>query len=76
MSTSVIPEVEASAISVDGGTRAAYASGPQQSTLNLVPENAWFFDHSWQAGEAEAENDIKAGRLTFYESDEAFIGSI
>lgn len=37
---------------------------------------AWFWTPSWQAGEAEAEADIAAGRTRTFESDEAFLRSL
>jgi hypothetical protein len=37
---------------------------------------AWFWTPTWQAGEAEAEADIAAGRGTIYETDEAFLESL
>lgn len=37
---------------------------------------AWFWTPSWQAGEAEAEADIAAGRTRTFDSDEAFLRSL
>ena len=37
---------------------------------------AWFWTKSWQAGEAEAEADLAAGRSQTYESSEAFLESL
>jgi hypothetical protein len=37
---------------------------------------AWFWTKAWQAGEAEAEADIEAGRTTAFDSSEAFLDSL
>ena len=37
---------------------------------------AWFWTPSWQAGEAEASADIRAGRVTSHRSDEEFLDSL
>ena len=39
--------------------------------LKLIPaDQAWFWTESWQAGETEATNDIRAGRVkTFKDAD-------
>jgi hypothetical protein len=39
----------------------------------IDPEQAWFWTREWQAGEREADDDLKAGRVTRVESDEAFL---
>lgn len=39
--------------------------------LMIDPDQAWFWTPEWQAGEREADEDIKAGRTTFFESEEA-----
>ncbi|MEO8540608.1 MAG: AbrB family transcriptional regulator [bacterium] len=36
------------------------------------PDQLWFWTEEWQAGEREADEDIKAGRTTTFLSDEAF----
>jgi AbrB family looped-hinge helix DNA binding protein len=37
---------------------------------------AWFWMPEWQAGEREASADIRAGRLTVYESAEDFLAAL
>jgi len=37
---------------------------------------AWFWTSEWQAGEMEAEADIRAGRLTRHTSTEDFLASL
>jgi antitoxin PrlF len=37
---------------------------------------AWFWNAAWQAGEAEAEADLAAGRGDIFESAEAFLDSL
>lgn len=43
----------------------------------IIPrDQEWFWTPEWQAGEAEADADIAAGRTTFYASDEEFLASL
>ena len=37
---------------------------------------AWFWTRAWQQGEREASDDIKAGRVTTFESAPAFLESL
>lgn len=37
---------------------------------------AWFWETGWQAGERRADEDIAAGRLERFESDEAFLAAL
>lgn len=37
---------------------------------------AWFWTREWQAGEREADADIRAGRVTRHTSDEDFLASL
>ena len=39
----------------------------------IDPEQAWFWTPEWQEGEREADEDIAAGRVTRYDSDEEFL---
>lgn len=39
-------------------------------------DQAWFWNPDWQAGEREADQDIRNGRFTRYESSEDFIASL
>jgi bifunctional DNA-binding transcriptional regulator/antitoxin component of YhaV-PrlF toxin-antitoxin module len=40
------------------------------------PDQAWFWTEEWQAGEREADEEIAAGRGTFYENGEAFLEAL
>jgi len=37
---------------------------------------AWFWTPEWQAGERQADEDIAAGRVDRYESDEEFLAAL
>jgi antitoxin PrlF len=37
---------------------------------------AWFWTPKWQAGEAQADADIAAGRVTRFGTDEEFLASL
>jgi AbrB family looped-hinge helix DNA binding protein len=37
---------------------------------------AWFWTPAWQAGEAQADADIAAGRVTRFGTDEEFLASL
>lgn len=39
-------------------------------------DQKWWWLESWQEGEREAERDIEAGRVTVYDSPEAFLKSL
>lgn len=42
----------------------------------IDPSQAWFWTPEWQAGEREADEEIKAGLGTVYLSDEEFLASL
>jgi len=42
----------------------------------VPPDQAWFWTPEWLAGEIEASEDIAAGRVTRYDSDEEFLASL
>ncbi|MGI8552784.1 MAG: AbrB/MazE/SpoVT family DNA-binding domain-containing protein [Dehalococcoidia bacterium] len=42
----------------------------------IDPEQAWFWTPEWQEGEREASEDIAAGRVTVYMSDEEFLAAV
>lgn len=42
----------------------------------IDPEQAWFWTREWQQREHEADEDIAAGRVTRYESDEQFLAAL
>jgi AbrB family looped-hinge helix DNA binding protein len=37
---------------------------------------AWFWTAEWQAGEAEAEADLTAGRMETFDSGDEFVGAL
>jgi bifunctional DNA-binding transcriptional regulator/antitoxin component of YhaV-PrlF toxin-antitoxin module len=43
---------------------------------DIDPDQAWFWTPEWQAKEREADEDIAAGRVTLYLSDEEFLASL
>lgn len=40
------------------------------------PDQAWYWTPEWQAAEREADEDIKAGRVTRYATAEEFLASL
>ena len=42
----------------------------------IDPGQKWWWLESWQEGEREAQGDIEAGRVTAYDSPEAFVNSL
>ena len=42
----------------------------------IDPGQAWFWTREWQAKEREADEDIAAGRVTTYESDDELLGAL
>lgn len=42
-------------------------------TVEIDPEQAWYWTEEWQAGEREASADIAAGRVSSYDSIEEFL---
>lgn len=44
---------------------------------HMIPaEQAWFWTESWQQGEREVDEHLKAGRTTFFASTEDFLGAV
>jgi AbrB family looped-hinge helix DNA binding protein len=39
-------------------------------------DQAWYWTAAWQEGEAEADDDIKNGLVTTYDSAESFLASL
>jgi hypothetical protein len=39
-------------------------------------EQAWFWTREWQAREREADDDLAAGRVTAYESDDELLATL
>jgi hypothetical protein len=42
----------------------------------IDPDQAWFWTREWQTREREADDDLAAGRVTSYESDEEFLAAL
>lgn len=42
----------------------------------IDPSQAWFWTPEWQAGEQEADEEIRAGRTTYFKNDEAFLAAL
>jgi AbrB family looped-hinge helix DNA binding protein len=42
----------------------------------IDPTQAWFWTPEWQAKEREADEDIAAGRVERFESDEEFLAAL
>lgn len=45
--------------------------------LKMIPaDQAWFWTESWQAGEHEAEDDIRSGRTTIHKTVDDMFGHL
>jgi hypothetical protein len=42
----------------------------------IDPDQAWFWTREWQGREREADEDLAAGRVTRFESDEDFLAEL
>jgi len=42
----------------------------------IDPGQAWFWSEEWLAGERDASEDIRNGRVIHHESDDAFLESL
>jgi bifunctional DNA-binding transcriptional regulator/antitoxin component of YhaV-PrlF toxin-antitoxin module len=42
----------------------------------IDPDQAWFWTKEWQAGEREADEEIKAGKGEFFASGEEFLAAL
>jgi hypothetical protein len=40
------------------------------------PSQTWFWSDEWQQREREADEDLRAGRLERFSSDEAFLAAL
>jgi transcriptional regulator with XRE-family HTH domain len=74
---------ERAGITVDDLSRTELGGGVESETwkrllqvLGIPPEDAWFFAPEHLAGEAEADEQIKAGRGTVYYSTEEFLAAL
>jgi hypothetical protein len=57
----------------DGAVDGAAVLLGEISAGRIDPEQAWFWTQEWQAKEREADDDLAAGRIASYESDEEFL---
>jgi hypothetical protein len=60
----------------DGAVDGAAIILGEFSDGRIDPEQAWFWTSEWQAKELEADDDLVAGRVTHYESDEGFLAAL
>jgi antitoxin PrlF len=45
--------------------------------MRMIPvDQAWFWTEEWQAGERQADEDIAAGRTTFFGSTDEFLAAL
>ncbi len=42
----------------------------------IDPEQAWFWTREWQARKREADDDIAAGRVSSYDTDDEFLAAL
>ena len=42
----------------------------------IDPDQSWFWTREWQEREREADEDLAAGRVTRFESDEDFLAEL
>lgn len=58
------------------GSEKWYALHPKTGeTVEIDPEQAYFWTEEWQAAEREADEDIAAGRIERYDSKDDFLNS-
>jgi antitoxin MazE len=50
--------------------------GGRLEVREIDPGQAWFWTSEWQNGEREADEDIAAGRVTRYNSDEELLADL
>jgi len=51
--------------------------GVTMRPLRLIPaDQAWFWTESWQRGEREADEDLRAGRFERHVDDETFLKAL
>jgi hypothetical protein len=60
----------------DGAVDGAALLLGEISDGRIDPEQAWFWTHEWQTKEREADDDRTAGRVTRYDSDDEFLGTL
>ncbi len=60
----------------DGAVDGAAVLLGEISAGRIDPEQAWFWTREWQAKERDADDDLAAGRVSSYESDEEFLADL
>jgi hypothetical protein len=60
----------------DGAVDGAAVLPGEISAGRIDPEQAWFWTREWQAKERDADDDLTAGRVSSYESDEKFLADL
>jgi hypothetical protein len=60
----------------DGAVDGAAIILEEISDGRIDPEQAWFWTREWHTKEHEADDDLAAGRVTRYESDEEFLAAL
>ena len=63
----------------DGAPVSLHVSEDGESVIQAEerdPDQAWFWTEEWQKKEREADEDIAAGRMTRYFSDEEFTAEL
>ncbi len=60
----------------DGAVDGAAILLGEISAGRIDPEQAWFWTHEWPAKEREADDELAAGQVTRYESDEEFLDAL
>jgi hypothetical protein len=57
--------------------RGAVEAGLDRITHQLAAlDQAWYWTPEWQAGEAEADDDLAAGRLSHHDTSEDFLAAL
>jgi hypothetical protein len=60
----------------DGAVDGAAVLLGEISAGRIDPEQAWFWTREWQAKEHDADDDLTAGRVTSYETDDEFLTAL
>lgn len=57
-------------------TSSYVADRQHQTTVSGIDDHAWFLTETWKAGEAEADSDIVAGRVEYFDNEDEFLNSL
>jgi hypothetical protein len=60
---------------IEEGVRLDFRGKPIPPESERDPDQWWFWTPKWQQMEREADEDIAAGRTTFYPDTESFLAS-